>query len=130
MDDPDRYALPEVENARIFREDIVPDHFAHAGPQEHPVIVILVGQQGAGKTRHARRIGERLDRCGGYVEIDSDVYKAYHPAYPRLLAEDDRRMAAYLAIDGQRWHHQAQFHARRPDRRAAVRRRGDGSAPR
>lgn len=113
MDDPDRHALPETENARIFREEIVPDHFEHGRPQEHPVLVVLVGQQGAGKSRHAPRIGDRLDRYGGYVEIDSDVYKAYHPAYVRLLAEDDRLMAAYTAIDGQRWHHQAQFHARR-----------------
>ncbi|GHG05436.1 hypothetical protein ACFFSH_38625 [Streptomyces filamentosus] len=37
-----RYALPEEENERIFREEIVPDTLAGT-PQEQPRVVIVSG---------------------------------------------------------------------------------------
>jgi hypothetical protein len=110
--DADRYRLSTTENELIFRTEIVPEELAHAAPQELPTVVFLIAQQGGGKTREAQRIGGSLNRHGGYAEIDSDVYKTYHLDYDRLLAEDDRLMAAYTGPDGQRWHNQAQEYAR------------------
>lgn len=75
-------------------------------------MVVLMAQQGAGKTRVAELIGRRLEELGGYVELDSDLFKPYHPAYARLMAEDDRLMALHTAPDGQAWMRQAQEYVR------------------
>ncbi|MBE9500783.1 zeta toxin family protein [Streptomyces sp. GKU 257-1] len=75
-------------------------------------MVVLMAQQGAGKTRVAELIGRRLDELGGFVELDSDLFKPYHPAYARLMAEDDRAMTQHTAADGRAWMRQAQEYVR------------------
>ena len=107
-----RYKLPEEENRRIFWERIVPREFAGSIPQEIPTVVFLVGQPGAGKTRVGQRIGEVLDRRGGFIDIDSDLYKPYHPAYDDLMRQDDTLMAAYTRADGRSWMAQAHQYVR------------------
>jgi hypothetical protein len=107
-----RYKLPDEENRRIFRERIVPQEFAGRIPQETPTVVFLVGQPGAGKTRVGQRIGEVLDRRGGFIDVDSDLYKPYHPAYDDLLRQDDTLMAAYTRADGRSWMAQAHQYVR------------------
>ncbi len=39
-------------------------------------------------------VGRSLDGRGGYVELDSDLYKPYHPAYDALMQIDDADMKA------------------------------------
>jgi|HubBroStandDraft_1064217.scaffolds.fasta_scaffold11458_5 hypothetical protein len=56
--------------------------------------------------------GRALDRRGGFVELDSDLYKPYHPAYHALLQGDDKLMAAYLGPDSWAWLAQAHDHVR------------------
>jgi 2-phosphoglycerate kinase len=49
------YRLSKVENERIFREEILPEKLKNIGsnlhPVEHPTLVIIGGQPGAGKSR-------------------------------------------------------------------------------
>ena len=49
------YLLSEAENERVFREEILPKWLKDAGsslhPVEHPQMVIISGQPGAGKSR-------------------------------------------------------------------------------
>ncbi|WP_234376780.1 zeta toxin family protein [Streptomyces sp. CB01201] len=85
QDDATRYQLPAAENRRIFVADIVPDHLTGPTPQDPATAVFLLGQPGAGKTRVAQLIAEQLDARGGFVDVDSDLYKPYHPEYARLL---------------------------------------------
>lgn len=113
MAEDDQYTLSDERNEALFHAAIVPDELAHATPQDQPRVVFLVAQQGAGKTRTAAQLGAQLNTVGGYVKIDSDVYKTYHPDWTRLLHETDATSAAaHTALDGQRWHNKAQQYAR------------------
>jgi UDP-N-acetylglucosamine kinase len=107
------YQLSAADNERIFREDIVADLLSHQLPQHRPVAVVLVGQPGAGKSRVADVLGAALDEVGGYVEVDSDLYKPYHPAYPALMALDGGRdMALHTRADGRVWMAKVQEYVR------------------
>jgi hypothetical protein len=111
--DAGRYQLSVEENRRIFDEEIVPEKLATVGsPTGVPTVVFLVAQQGAGKSRTGHHLGARLDDLGGFVEVDSDLYKPYHPDYHRLLNKDDRLMALYTRPDGQAWMRQVQDYVR------------------
>jgi hypothetical protein len=100
---PGRYLLPEAENRRIFAEEIVPELLAGRTAQDLPTAVFLIGQPGAGKSRISAVIGDQLDRWGGFVDVDTDLYKPYHPDYDRLLTQDDTLMALYIGPDGRAW---------------------------
>jgi predicted ABC-type ATPase len=106
------FLLPPPEGRRIFCEEIVPELLTGPDPQDEPVVVFVVGQQGAGKSRVAEMIGHALDRRGGFVELDSDLYKPYHPAYNKLMRGDDKLMAAYLGPDSWAWLAQAHDYVR------------------
>lgn len=106
MIDPGRveqYRLPQEENERIFHEEIAADLLANRTGQETPTVVFLIGQPGAGKSRVTEMVAEKLNLQGGFADIDSDLYKPYHPAYDDLMAEDDTLMAAYTRADGRAW---------------------------
>lgn len=106
------YLLAPREGRRIFCEEIVPDLLTGPQPQDEPVVVFVVGQQGAGKSRVAEMVGRALDRRGGFADLDSDLYKPYHPAYDVLMRGDDTLMAAYLGPDSWAWLAQAHDHVR------------------
>ncbi|MFF7388426.1 zeta toxin family protein [Streptomyces scabiei] len=108
----ERHRLSDAENRRIFRERIVPDLLAGRAGQETPTVVFLVGQPGAGKSRVTEMVAGALNRHGGFADVDSDLYKPYHPAYARLMAEDDTLMAAYTRADGRAWMAQAEAYVR------------------
>jgi adenylate kinase family enzyme len=108
----ERHRLPREENERIFRERIVPALLAGRVPQEKPTIVFLVGQPGAGKSKVTEMVAAQLDKHGGFVDIDSDLYKPYHPAFTALMAQDDTLMAAYTRADGRAWMAQAEQYVR------------------
>ncbi|MDQ0847533.1 zeta toxin family protein [Streptomyces sp. V1I6] len=105
------YRLSETENRRIFAEFIVPDLLAGRASQEMPITVVLLGQQGAGKTRISQAVAQRLDDRGGFVDLDSDLYKPYHPAYAELMMLDDQQMALHVGPDAREWTHQARAYA-------------------
>ncbi|GGV54580.1 hypothetical protein GCM10010293_68580 [Streptomyces griseoflavus] len=99
MTDPaevERHLLPRKENERI-----VPDLLQGRASQEMPTVVFLVGQPGAGRSRVTEMVAAQLDRHGGFVDVDSDLYKPYHPAYAELMAQDDTLMAAYTRATGE-----------------------------
>ena len=97
----------------------MPDLLVGPVPQDPATAVFLLGQPGAGKTRVAQLIAEQLDARGGFVDVDSDLYKPYHPQYARLMAEDDRLMTLYTGPDGRAWMRQAQQFVRGQDPLAA-----------
>ena len=133
----ERHRLSDAENRRIFRERIVPDLLAGRVEQETPTVVFLVGQPGAGKSRVTEMVAGALNRHGGFADVDSDLYKPYHPAYARLMAEDDTLMAAYTRADGRAWMAQAEAYVREHGLHAIIqetilellRRRGDRRRP-
>ncbi|WP_309031542.1 zeta toxin family protein [Streptomyces alfalfae] len=108
----ERHRLPEAENQRIFRERIVPDLLEGRTPREAPTVVFLIGQPGAGKSRVTEMVAAALQQHGGFADIDSDLYKPYHPAYEDLMAQDDTLMAAHTRADGRAWMAQAEEYVR------------------
>ncbi|MFI6209135.1 zeta toxin family protein [Streptomyces sp. NPDC051041] len=104
------------ENRRIFVTGIVPEQLTGPVPQDPATAVFLIGQPGAGKTRVAQLVAEQLEARGGFVDIDSDLYKPYHPQYAQFMAEDDRLMTLYTGPDGRAWMRQAQQFVRGEDR--------------
>jgi Zeta toxin len=114
VSDPDaqRYLLPPEEGIRIFREEIVPDLLAEREQQEKPTVVFLVGQHGAGKSRVASMVADVLNKRGGFADLDSDLYKPYHPRYDDLMRRDDTLMAAYIGPDSWAWLTQAHENVR------------------
>ncbi|MEU8828839.1 zeta toxin family protein [Streptomyces sp. NPDC048636] len=117
----ERYRLPEEENERIFRERIVPDLLeGRRRSQETATVVFLVGQPGAGKSRVTEVVAAQLNRHGGFADIDSDLYKPYHPSYAELMAQDDTLMAAYTRADGRAWMAQAEEYVRSHDLHAII----------
>ncbi|MBN9739398.1 MULTISPECIES: zeta toxin family protein [unclassified Pseudonocardia] len=111
-DDLSRYRLSEPDNERIFRDRIVPTRLSGYLSHDHPVVVVLMAQPGAGKSKFAAEIREVLRGDGGAVEIDSDLYKPFHPQYARLMRTDDQKMAAATRTDGRAWMGKAQAYVR------------------
>ena len=110
-----QYVLPAARGRHVFCEKIVPDLLAGPEPQKEPLVVALVGQHGAGKSRAASMIAGVLAGRGGFAELDSDLYLPYHPAYDALVRRDDTLMARYLGPDAWAWLAQARQYVR--DRR-------------
>jgi hypothetical protein len=110
--DAQRYLLPAKEGRRIFQEEIVPDLLAGRKRLLKPTVVFLVGQHGAGKSRVASMVADALNRRGGFADLDSDLYKPYHPQYDELINRDDTLMAAYIGPDSWAWLAQAHEYVR------------------
>ncbi|MEV7535473.1 zeta toxin family protein [Streptomyces hydrogenans] len=105
-----RYALPEAENERIFRERIVPQTL-DGTPQEQPLAIIVSGQTGAGKTAITSLTTGALAGRGRSVNINLDTYKPYHPKFDELMVADDTTAGAYTSIDGHHWMEKAEAYA-------------------
>ncbi|MFC4516443.1 MULTISPECIES: zeta toxin family protein [Streptomyces] len=116
----ERHRLPQGENQRIFTDRIVPDLLADRAPQEIPTVVFLIGQPGAGKSKITEMMAGVLNQHGGFVDVDSDLYKPYHPAYAALMAQDDTLMAAFTRADGRAWMAQAEHYVRDQRLRAVI----------
>lgn len=103
--------LSEEANERIFREQIVPQHLTGPPAQERPLLVIIGGQTGAGKTAATTMVKRVLGAAGGFVDIDMDLYNSRHPAFGRWQAADPVQASKLVRPDGERWWVKAQDHA-------------------
>ncbi|MFG2042171.1 zeta toxin family protein [Dactylosporangium sp. NPDC048998] len=99
--DRDRYVLPPDVADRIFAEDIAPERLTGIA-QQQPVVVLVVGQPGAGKSVAQAAVLAQLGRTAA-VAVDVDDLRTYHPSYEQLALADDRTAAAYTQRDAQRW---------------------------
>lgn len=101
--DPERHRLSESQHEQIFRDRIIPRELSAGTPQVRPVVYLLGGQPGAGKSRTEGALLAALREHGGAVGIDGDDLRPYHPEYNRLMREDDRTAAFYTDKDSGRW---------------------------
>ncbi|MGK5629153.1 zeta toxin family protein [Streptomyces sp. URMC 123] len=91
---------------------ILPAATEGAVRQERPVVVVVGGQPGAGKTGIADLVEAVLDRRGGAVRIARDRYKAAHRRYGELLAADVRTAGVRVRPDTSRWQAAVEDHVR------------------
>lgn len=107
------YFLPEPEAKRIFEGDIGPYLFSHGEPRQHPCVVVLIAQPGAGKTAMTWKLREDFAADGGAVGVEVDGLKGFHPdltALQRTMGE----VAAdeFVQADARRWQDMALDHLR------------------
>lgn len=101
VDDLHRYELSVELREEIFRTRIAPTLDVPA--QKEPLLVIVGGQPGAGKSRQAETVMHVLGMRGGAAHIDGDLFKPHHPEYARLRLHDDRTAGAYTRLDTRAW---------------------------
>ncbi len=104
--------LPDAESHDVLAGVILPTWTRHAVRQEQPVVVLVAGQPGSGKTEIADLVHAALDRRGGAVRIGSDLYKAAHRRYAELLKEDVRTAGVMVRPDTRRWQAGVEAHVR------------------
>ncbi|MFI9788523.1 zeta toxin family protein [Kitasatospora sp. NPDC051984] len=95
--------LSDAESGAVFERVILPAALAGAVPQERPVVVLVAGAPGAGKSTAADLVMAVLARRGGAVRVCSDLYKDAHPRYRQYLAADPRTAGARVRCDTRRW---------------------------
>ncbi|MFE3556905.1 zeta toxin family protein [Streptomyces sp. NPDC059193] len=95
--------LGEEEHRDALHRLILPAATSNAVPQVEPVVVIVGGPPGAGKTEIADLVQAALDRRGGAVRIGRDLYKPAHRRYAALLDADVRTAGAKVRPDTSRW---------------------------
>ncbi|WP_369173301.1 zeta toxin family protein [Streptomyces sp. R28] len=104
--------LNEDRHAEILRTDVLPTWTRDTVAQENPVAVFVAGQPGSGKSRLADLLQASLNRRGGAVRVDGDRYKALHPSYAVLLAEDERTAGLKVRPDVRRWQAEVEEYVR------------------
>ncbi|WP_432826398.1 zeta toxin family protein [Dactylosporangium sp. CA-092794] len=103
--------LPEEENERIFRQEIVPRYLDRAVPQQRPVVVIVGGQTGAGKSAVTKMVERAMGERGSFAKINMDDYNPWHPRFTQWQREDEAAASARVRPDGDRWWEKAQQYA-------------------
>lgn len=106
--EPESHRLSPQQAAEIFHEVIVPRRLAHGVRQDQPVLVVVAGQPGAGKSAAERRVHAALGE--GAVTIDADDMRGHHPDYVALTAANDRTAAMLTHHEAQRWVAMAKEH--------------------
>lgn len=92
MIDESHYELSQTDLERIFRTTIAPLVFNDAAPAGRPVVVLIGGQPGAGKTRASEEVLARHAQTRP-IPLIGDEFRQFHPAYEQLLATDPANMA-------------------------------------
>ncbi|MER8103906.1 zeta toxin family protein [Kitasatospora sp. NPDC094016] len=105
-------ALPEAEHQDVLARAIIPASTSRAVTQEHPVVVLVAGPPGSGKTRLGDLLHPLLGLRGGAVRVGSDLYKAAHRHYEALLDQDVRTAGVLVRPDTRRWQSLVEEHVR------------------
>lgn len=104
--------LSEEQHQAILAAEVLPAWTRDAVPQDRPVVVIVAGPAGSGKSALCRLLLKVLGRRGGAVLIGRDLYKKAHPLYADLLRGDDRTAGARVRPDVLRWQAEVEAYAR------------------
>lgn len=109
MSDLSPFELTETQLRQTFDEEISPDLFRRTTPGGQPVLILLGGQPGAGKTRATEEVLREYSQT--VTEIVGDDLRAYHPAYRQLLRESPALMPDATAQASGAWVRMAIDHA-------------------
>ncbi|MET9175882.1 zeta toxin family protein [Streptomyces misionensis] len=107
-----RASLRDEDRADILERVILPAAARDAVRQRQPVVVVVAGQPGAGKTQIADLVQAALDRRGGSVRVGRDLYKPLHQHFAAALAADVRTAGAVVRADTAWWQAAVEAHVR------------------
>jgi energy-coupling factor transporter ATP-binding protein EcfA2 len=105
--------LTEGQHEKILVSQILPTWTKDAVPQERPVVVLVAGPPGSGKSTLCGLLRAVLDQRGGAVMICRDLYKTSHPEYGALLRSDDRTAGVRVRPDVLQWQAEVEEYVRR-----------------
>jgi predicted ABC-type ATPase len=94
--------LSPGEHERVYAE-IRDRYLPKSQPQDQPVAIITGGQPGSGKSRITSEAMAELAARGGYVLVDADKLRRFHPGFDDLMREDDRTAANLTHPDCGAW---------------------------
>ncbi|MEV5138922.1 zeta toxin family protein [Streptomyces syringium] len=106
-------ALTERQHEEILVTEILPTWTSRAVPQDRPVVVVVAGPAGSGKSHLCDLLLAVLARRGGAVLIGRDLYKKAHPRYDALMREDDLTAGVRVRPDVLQWQAEVEAHVRR-----------------
>lgn len=101
--DAERYRLEPALHRDIFERFIRPHLFTDVKASATPAAIVFGGQPGSGKSTAMATAVRELGGPAAAVAIVGDELRAYHPAYDRLMREDDRLAAFYTDRDSGAW---------------------------
>lgn len=78
-------------------------YLAKSAPQTNPRAIITGGQPGSGKSRITSDAAVEFSTQGGFVLVDADKLRRFHPNYSNLLREDDTNAADLTHPDASGW---------------------------
>jgi Mrp family chromosome partitioning ATPase len=104
--------LSAEDNEQIFRKHIVPMFLTGPPTQPKPVVVIVGGQTGAGKTAVTTMVKHALGQRGAFINMD--FYNPMHPRYHRWRAEDEYTASDRVRPTGERTSATAEYCAAQP----------------
>ncbi|MFE7529115.1 zeta toxin family protein [Kitasatospora sp. NPDC057542] len=104
--------LTENESRDVLEGLILPAATSGSVPQESPVVVLVAGPPGSGKTTLGDLLYPVLGLRGGAVRVGADLYKAAHQHYEALLAKDVRTAGAGVRADTRRWQAKVEAYVR------------------
>ena len=105
------WELSESDHQRVLRENLV-DWTRGAARQEQPVVVVVAGPPGSGKTTASVLVRAALRHRGGAVHVGADLYKRAHRYYEELLDADVRTAGVRVRADTRRWQEEVEAYAR------------------
>lgn len=105
--------LDEEQHQEILASQILPTWTQNAVPQDQPVVILVAGPPGSGKSTLCELLLAVLGRRGGAVLIGRDLYKSAHPQYAALLQSDERTAGVKVRPDVLRWQAEVEEYVRR-----------------
>lgn len=91
-------------NETIFREQILRHEIPEGAlPVDHPTIILVGGQPGAGKTGIVTASRTELTQRGSTLQIIGDDLRAYHPHFRRYQKENAESASQLTHHDASRW---------------------------
>ena len=87
---------------RIWQTDVRDRFFSQVQPSEHPVLISVGGQPGAGKTLSGKA-AESMYPQEKFVAIDGDVLRQTHPNYEQLVKNPDPKVMPAETADISGW---------------------------
>lgn len=96
------FQLDSAERDRVYADTIEPAFFLATKEAGKPVIVIIAGQPGVGKSKVSKLSFDQFADAN-FVSVNTDDMRLFHPRFEEIVALDDRLSAERTHEDASAW---------------------------